>query len=147
MQWRDEGRQSWTREKGRVQITSWVENTNMTEYTQEVVFLQSINSDKHLPLSPFTGQFFRWRHLALTSMSLIFLRVLPTKVLSLAKSLTIIHLLWKKTILKKNKRSQRWSRLQEDAAKICSSFISTKFKTFQYEGDPMDFFIEGMPTL
>ncbi len=32
----------------RVQITSWVENTNMSEWTQE------INSDKHLPQSPFT---------------------------------------------------------------------------------------------
>ncbi len=28
---------------------------------------------KHLPQSPFTGQFFRWRHFALPSMSLIFL--------------------------------------------------------------------------
>ncbi len=35
------------------------ENTNMTdECTQEVVYLQSINSDKHLPQSPFTGKLF-----------------------------------------------------------------------------------------
>ncbi len=31
---------------------SWAENTDMID-------LQSINSDKHLPQSPFTGQFFR----------------------------------------------------------------------------------------
>jgi len=40
---------------------SWVENSNMTEC------IQSINSDKHLPEYPFTGQFFRWRHFALVS--------------------------------------------------------------------------------
>jgi hypothetical protein len=45
--------------QGRVQITSWVENTNMTECTQEICFLYSLNSDKHLPQCPFTGQFFR----------------------------------------------------------------------------------------
>ncbi len=32
---------------------SWVENTNML-----TVYLRSENSDKHLPQSPFTGQFF-----------------------------------------------------------------------------------------
>ncbi len=31
--------------------------------------------DKHLSQSPFTGQFFRWRHFALPSMSLIFLHL------------------------------------------------------------------------
>jgi hypothetical protein len=36
--------------------------------------IQSINSNIHLLQSPFTGQFFRWRHFALPSMSLIFLR-------------------------------------------------------------------------
>jgi hypothetical protein len=35
---------------------SWVENTNMTECTQE---MGSLQSDKHLPQSPFTGKFFR----------------------------------------------------------------------------------------
>jgi hypothetical protein len=34
-------------------------NTNMTECTQGIGYLQSINSGKHLPESPFTGQFFR----------------------------------------------------------------------------------------
>jgi hypothetical protein len=29
----------------------------MTECTQETGYLQSINSDKHLPQSPFTAQF------------------------------------------------------------------------------------------
>jgi hypothetical protein len=33
------------------------ENTNMTECTQEIAYLQAINSDKHLPQSPLTGQF------------------------------------------------------------------------------------------
>ncbi len=33
---------------------SWVENTNMTEWTQDC-YLQSINSDKHLQQSPSTG--------------------------------------------------------------------------------------------
>ncbi len=37
---------------------SWVKNTNMTECTQEIGYLQSINSDKHLPQSPLTFQFF-----------------------------------------------------------------------------------------
>jgi hypothetical protein len=37
---------------------SWAENTHMTECTQEIGSLQYINSDKHLPQSPFTGQFF-----------------------------------------------------------------------------------------
>ncbi len=48
---------SWTREKGRG-AQSWVEITNMTEFTQEIGYLQSINSHKHLLQSPFTGQFF-----------------------------------------------------------------------------------------
>jgi hypothetical protein len=30
----------------------------------------NINSDKHLPQSPFTGHFFRWRHFALVSIKL-----------------------------------------------------------------------------
>jgi hypothetical protein len=59
--------------RGEYRSQSWVENTNMTECTQEIGCLQSINSDKHLPQSPLTGQFFRWRHFALTSVSLIFL--------------------------------------------------------------------------
>jgi hypothetical protein len=31
-------------------------------------------TDKHLPQNPFTGQFFRWRHFAMPSTRLIFLR-------------------------------------------------------------------------
>ncbi len=54
---------------------SWVENTNMTKCTQEIGYLQSINYDKHLLQRPFAGKFFRRRHFALPSMSLIFLRV------------------------------------------------------------------------
>jgi hypothetical protein len=44
---------------GEYRCQSWVENTNMTECTQEIGYLQSINlnSDKHLPQSPFTGNF------------------------------------------------------------------------------------------
>jgi hypothetical protein len=34
---------------------SWVEDSNMTECTQDIGYLQSINSDKHMPQSPFTG--------------------------------------------------------------------------------------------
>ncbi len=34
---------------------SWVENANITECTQEIGYLQSTNSDKHLPQSLFTG--------------------------------------------------------------------------------------------
>ncbi len=33
------------------------ENTNVSECTQEIGYPQSINSDKHLPQSPYTGQF------------------------------------------------------------------------------------------
>ncbi len=35
------------------------------KYQHDWMFLQSINSDKHLPQSPFKYQFFRWRHFAL----------------------------------------------------------------------------------
>jgi hypothetical protein len=38
--------------RGEYRSQRWVENTNMTECTQ------SINSDKRLLQSPFTGQFF-----------------------------------------------------------------------------------------
>ena len=47
--------------RGEYRSQSWVENTNMTECTQEIGYLQSINSDKHLPQSPF-AVFFRSRH-------------------------------------------------------------------------------------
>jgi hypothetical protein len=36
---------------------SWVENINTTECLLEIGYLQSINSDKHLPQIVFTGQF------------------------------------------------------------------------------------------
>ncbi len=39
------------------------------------------SEDKQLPQSPFTGQFFGWRHFALSSMSLIFLRLCPSRPL------------------------------------------------------------------
>ncbi len=48
---------------------SLVENINMAECTQEIGYFQSINSYKYLPQSPVTG------HFALTSISLIFLRL------------------------------------------------------------------------
>jgi hypothetical protein len=35
-----------------------VENSNMTECSQEIGYLQSMNSDKHLPQSSFAGQYF-----------------------------------------------------------------------------------------
>ncbi len=34
------------------------------KYQHDWLYLQSINSDKHLPQTPFIGQFFRWRHFA-----------------------------------------------------------------------------------
>ncbi len=44
------------------------------KYQLDWLYLQSVNSEKHLPQSPFTSQFFRWRrHFALPSMSFIFL--------------------------------------------------------------------------
>ncbi len=43
------------------QYFSWVENANMTKCTQDIGYLQSINSDEHLPQSPFRGKFFKWR--------------------------------------------------------------------------------------
>ncbi len=55
-----ERRENGNREEYRSQ--SWVENTNMTECSHEIGYLQSINSDKHLPQSPFAGHFFRGRH-------------------------------------------------------------------------------------
>jgi hypothetical protein len=57
---------------GEYRSQNWVENTNMSECTQENGNLQSINSDNHLPQSPCTGQFLRCRHFTLTSTSLTF---------------------------------------------------------------------------
>jgi hypothetical protein len=37
---------------------SWVENTNMTEFTQEIGYLQSINSDKQPVAKSLYGKFF-----------------------------------------------------------------------------------------
>jgi hypothetical protein len=37
---------------------SWVVNMYMTECKQEIGHLQSVNNDKHLPQSTFTGQYF-----------------------------------------------------------------------------------------
>ncbi len=45
-------------QQGKYRSQSWVENTNMTECTQEIAYLKSINSDKPLPRSPFTGSIF-----------------------------------------------------------------------------------------
>jgi hypothetical protein len=53
----------WTREKVRGAIVHKAGSKISTW-----LYLQSINSDKHLPQSPFTGQFFRWRHFALVSI-------------------------------------------------------------------------------
>jgi hypothetical protein len=44
--------------RGEYRSLSWVENTNMVECRQEIGYLLSINSDKHLPIGPFTGNFF-----------------------------------------------------------------------------------------
>ncbi len=35
--------------RGEYRSQGWIENTNMTECMQEIGYLQSINSDKHLP--------------------------------------------------------------------------------------------------
>ncbi len=45
------------RHTGEYRSQSWVENTNIAACTQEIGYLQSINSNKHLPQSPFAGQF------------------------------------------------------------------------------------------
>jgi hypothetical protein len=45
--------------RGEHRLQSWVENTNMTECTQKIGYLQSINSDKHLPQNPLTSSFCR----------------------------------------------------------------------------------------
>ncbi len=42
------------------------------------VFGSGPQTEKHLPQSSFTGQFFRWRHFALSSLNLIFLRSGPS---------------------------------------------------------------------
>jgi hypothetical protein len=43
--------------RGEYRSQSWVENTNMTKCTQEIGYLQSINSDKHLPQSLYRSIF------------------------------------------------------------------------------------------
>ncbi len=50
--------------------------------------MQSRNSAKHLPQSPFTGQLFRWRHFALVSLYLI----IPWAALSTRSRRWHIHL-------------------------------------------------------
>ncbi len=59
----------------------WV--STFTVYTYKVckaggVWGSGPQTDKQRPQSPFTSKFFRWRHFALSVMSLIFLRVYPT---------------------------------------------------------------------
>jgi hypothetical protein len=41
------------------------------KYQHDWLYLQSINSDRHLPQSPFIGQFLGWRHSSLVSIYLI----------------------------------------------------------------------------
>ncbi len=66
----------WYREGGRVEIEPKrrLEGQQFTKlgrkFQHDWLYLQSINSDKHLPQSPFTGQFFRWRHFALVSIEI-----------------------------------------------------------------------------
>ncbi len=62
---------------------SWVENTNMTDCTQEIDYLQytNLNSDKHLPQSPFPG-------ICICSLSLIFYDYLPISQLILFQMFT-----------------------------------------------------------
>jgi hypothetical protein len=48
------GGESWTREKGRGATAHKMGR----KYQHDWLHLQSINSDKHLPQSPFTGQYF-----------------------------------------------------------------------------------------
>ncbi len=52
---------------GRVEPERRLEGQQFTKlgrkYQHNWLHLQPKNSDKHLPRSPFTGQFFRWRHL------------------------------------------------------------------------------------
>ncbi len=61
-----------TRGGGRVEPERRLEGQQVTKlgrkYQHYWMYLQSINSAKHLPQSPFTGQFFRWRHFALVSI-------------------------------------------------------------------------------
>ncbi len=77
------------------------------KYQQNWMYLQSINSGKHLPQSTFTGQFFWWRHFALLSTYLInpwiiFNRSTITFVQSLTEKLPVSssvscnNLLWQK---------------------------------------------------
>jgi hypothetical protein len=60
---------SWTREKVRAAVVCKAGSTILTWLN--VQYLKFINSDKHLPQSPLTDQFLRWRHFALVSIQLI----------------------------------------------------------------------------
>ncbi len=59
----EEGRDEPEKRLERQQFTKWGR-----KFQHDWLYLKSINSDKHLSQSPFTGQFFRWRHLALVSL-------------------------------------------------------------------------------
>ncbi len=59
-------------EEGRIEPESWLERHQFTKldkkYQHDWLYLQSLNSDKHLPWSPFTGvNIFRWRNFVLVS--------------------------------------------------------------------------------
>ncbi len=63
------------REGGGIEPERRLEGQQFTKlgqkYLHDWLYLQSINSDKHLPQSPFTDQFCRWRDFALMSILLI----------------------------------------------------------------------------
>ncbi len=61
------GGESWTREK----VKGATVHKAGSKYQHDWLYLQSINSNKHLPQSSFPGQSFRWRHFALVSTYLI----------------------------------------------------------------------------
>jgi hypothetical protein len=60
------------REGGRIELERRLEGQQFTKlgrkYQHDWLYPQSINSDKQLAQSPFTSQFFRWRHFALVSI-------------------------------------------------------------------------------
>ncbi len=100
-------------QQGRSQ--SWVENTNKTECSQEIGYLQSINSDKHLPQSLFTGQFFLdddILHWLLWVLS--FYATIPLWLLVYQSKIATLTVIWKVQLADLCAAAASWKNFEDD---------------------------------
>jgi hypothetical protein len=83
-----------------------------SKYQHDWMYLQCINSDIHLPQSPFTGQFFRSRHFALVPVYMQYMngRVILVHVKCVQCSLQLIALLRPFPVLFASSSQLCWSK-------------------------------------